>query len=149
MSCDNLKRITQIAIVVRDIEKATAMWSELLGLEKPTIEETEGLELTHMTFRGKPSKGRAKLAFFNLENLVLELIQPVDGASTWQNFLDRHGEGIHHIAFQVENLEETLEKFRKMGIKVEQKGDFKGGCYVYTNPKNELGAIIELLHMHT
>jgi hypothetical protein len=57
LSCDNLKRVTQIAIVVRDIEKASAIWSELLGLEKPPIEETEGLELTHMTFRGKPSKG--------------------------------------------------------------------------------------------
>lgn len=149
MSCGNSKRVTQIAIVVRDIEKASAIWSELLGLEKPTIEETEGLELTHMTFRGKPSKGRAKLAFLNLENLVLELIQPVDGPSTWQDFLDRCSEGIHHIAFQVENLEETLEKFGKMGIKVEQKGDFKGGCYVYTDRKSELGAIVELLHLHT
>ena len=149
MSGDNLKRVTQIAIVVKDIEKTTALWSELLGLKKTKVEETEGLESSHMTFRGKPSKGRAKLVFFSLENLVLELIQPIDGPSTWQDFLDRHGEGIHHIAFQVENLEETLEKFRKVGIKVEQKGDFTGGCYVYTNPKNELGAIIELLHMHT
>lgn len=149
MNNANLKRIIQVAIVVRNIEKATAIWSELLGLKKPSIEETEGLESTHMTFRGKPSKGRAKLAFLNLENIVLELIQPVDGPSTWQDFLDRHGEGIHHIAFQVENLEETLEKFSKMGIKVEQKGDFKEGCYVYTSPKNDLGAIIELLYMHT
>jgi methylmalonyl-CoA epimerase len=141
--------VAQIAIVVRDIEKASAVWSELLGLEKPPIEETEGSELTHMTFRGKPSKGRAKLSFLNLENLELELIQPVDGPSTWQDFLDRCGEGIHHIAFHVDNLEDTLEKFRKMGVSVGQKGDFKGGCYVYTNPKNELGAIIELLRMHT
>jgi catechol 2,3-dioxygenase-like lactoylglutathione lyase family enzyme len=145
---DNLKRVAQIAIVVRDIEKATAIWSELLGLKKPRIEETEDLESTHMTFRGKPSKGRAKLSFLNLENLVLEFIQPVDGPSTWQDFLDRCGEGIHHIAFHVENLEETLEKFTKMGINVEQKGDFKGGCYVYTDRKNDLGAIIELLYMH-
>jgi catechol 2,3-dioxygenase-like lactoylglutathione lyase family enzyme len=135
--------------VVRDIEKASAIWSELLGLEKPIIEETEGLELTHMTFRGKPSKGRARLAFLNLENLVLEFIQPVDGPSTWQDFLDRCGEGIHHIAFQVENINEKLEKFRKMGIKLEQMGDFKGGCYVYTDPKSELRTIIELLHMHS
>ena len=56
MSRDDLKRVTQIAIVVRDIEKASSIWSELLGLEKPIIEETEGLELTHMTFRDKLSK---------------------------------------------------------------------------------------------
>jgi methylmalonyl-CoA epimerase len=149
LSSDNLKRVIQIAIVVRDIERARAIWSELLGVEKQAIQETESWESTHMTFKGKPSKGRAKLTFLNLENLVLEFIQPVDGPSTWQAFLEKHGEGIHHIAFQVENLEETLEKFRKMGVKVEQKGDFKEGCYVYTNPESDLVAIIELLHMHT
>ena len=148
MSCDNLKRVTQIALVVRDIEKATATWSKLLGLKKPSIGETEDLESTHMTFRDKPSKGRAKLAFLNLENIEIELIQPVGGPSTWQDFLDRHGEGIHHIAFRVENLEKTLKKFSRMGVKVEQKGDFEGGCYVYTDPKSELGVIIELLHTH-
>lgn len=146
MSGNNLKRVTQIAIVVRDIEKTIAVWSELLGLEKPKIVETEGSELTHMTFRGKPSDGKAKLAFINMENVVLEFIQPVDGPSTWQDFLEKRGEGIHHIAFNVENLEETLRKFREIGVKPEQNGDFEGGCYVYTDAKSKLGAIIELLH---
>jgi catechol 2,3-dioxygenase-like lactoylglutathione lyase family enzyme len=133
-------------MVVRDIEKTRDFWAKLLGVEKTPIIETEGWELTHMTFRGAPSKGKAKLTFFNLENIVLELIQPVGGPSTWQDFLKKHGEGIHHIAFNVENLDGTLEKFRKMGIGVEQKGDFEGGSYVYINSKSKLGAIIELLH---
>jgi catechol 2,3-dioxygenase-like lactoylglutathione lyase family enzyme len=149
LNYNELRRVTQIAIVVKDIERARAVWAELLGVEEQPIVEIESWESTHMMFRGKPSKGRAKLSFFNLENIVLELIQPIDGPSTWQNFLEKYGEGIHHIAFHVENLEETLEKFRRMGIKVEQKGEFKGGCYVYTNSKSELGAIIELLHMHS
>jgi methylmalonyl-CoA epimerase len=146
---DGLRRVTQIAIVVRDVERARAFWSELLGIEKNPVTETESWESTHMMFRGKPSEGRAKLTFFNLENIVLELIQPVDGPSTWQDFLEKHGEGIHHIAFHVENLDEILEKFRRMGIEMEQKGEFKGGCYVYNNSADKLGAIIELLHMHS
>jgi len=148
LGSNGLKRITQVAMVVRDIEKARDVWAELLGVEKSPIIKTEGWELTHMTFRGAPSEGKAKLTFFNLENIVLELIQPVGGPSTWQDFLERHGEGIHHIAFNVENLDETLEKFKKMGVGVEQKGDFEGGCYVYINSKSKLGAMIELLH-HT
>ena len=44
-----------------------------------------------MTFRGKPSRGRAKLAFFKLENVTIELIQTLGGHSTWQDFLDKHG----------------------------------------------------------
>ena len=146
MSGKNLKRVTQVAIVVRDIEKTTAVWSELLGVEKPKISETEGPESTYMKFRGKPSEGKAKLAFINMENLVLEFIQPVGGPSTWQGFLEKRGEGIHHITFNVENLEETLRKLREIGVKPEQIGDFEGGCYVYTDAKSKLGAIIELLH---
>lgn len=148
MGYNRLRHVAQIAIVVKDIERARAIWAKLLGLEENPIVETESWESTHMTFRGKPSKGRAKLSFFNLENIVLELIQPIGGPSTWQDFLEKCGEGIHHIAFHVENLEETLEKFRRIGIKVEQKGEFEGGCYLYTNSKSELGAIIELLHRH-
>jgi methylmalonyl-CoA epimerase len=149
LSCSDLKRVTHIAVVVGDIEKALAFWSELLGLEKPSITETESWESTHMAFRGKPSKARARLSFLNLENIVLEFIQPVGRPSTWQNFLDRCGEGIHHIAFSVEDVEKTSESLGKAGVKVEQKGDFKGGRYLYTNPKSKLGAIIELLQMHT
>jgi len=101
-----------------------------------------------MAFRGEPSEGRARLAFFNLENIALELIQPIGAPSTWRDFLERCNEGIHHIAFQVDNLEEVLEKFGKIGVDVEQRGEFKGGCYTYTNSKSELGAIVELLHTH-
>lgn len=141
-------RIVQIGIVVKDIEKARAIWSELLNTEQPPITETENWESSHMMFRGRPSKGRAKLSFFKFENIVLEIIQPIDSPSTWQDFLEKFGEGVHHIAFRIENLEETLENFSKIGIKVEQKGEFKGGSYVYTDSKSKLGTMIELLHRH-
>jgi hypothetical protein len=44
-----------------------------------------------MMFRGSPSQGRAKLAFFNLNNIVLEIIEPIGGLSTWSEFLEKHG----------------------------------------------------------
>jgi hypothetical protein len=44
-----------------------------------------------MMFRGSPSQGRAKLAFFNLNNIVLEIIEPIGGLSTWSKFLEKHG----------------------------------------------------------
>ena len=146
---EDFKRIVQIGIVVKDIERARATWAELLGVQEPPIVETEKWESTHMAFRGTPSKARAKLTFFNLENIALELIQPIGDSSTWQDFSEKHGEGIHHIAFNVKNLEGTLEKFNKMKIEVEQKGEYKGGCYVYTDSESKLGAIMELLHCHT
>lgn len=149
MSIEELRTVAQIAIVVRDIERTRAIWADLLGVKEPAIIETEDWESTHMMFKGTPSKGRARLSFFKFENIILELIQPIGGPSTWQSFLEKQGEGIHHIAFQVGNLEETLEKFRELGVGVEQKGEFKGGCYVYTDLRSELGAIIELLHRYS
>jgi len=148
MTDEKFKRVTQICIVVRDIEKARSEWAKLLGVKENPISETEGYEATHATFNGKPTRARAKLTFFPFENIVLELIEPVGGPSTWQQFLDEKGEGLHHIAFQVEDLDGTLEKFRKEGIGVEQKGDYRGGCYTYVDSKTKLGCIIELLHSH-
>lgn len=146
MGGNGLRRVAQIGIVVSDIERARAIWAELLGVEEPPIVETESWESTHMVFRGKPSEGKAKVSFFNLENIVLELIQPIGGPSTWRDSLEKRGGGIHHIAFIVENVEEKLERFSRMGIEVEQKGEFKGGGYVYTDSKSELGATMELLY---
>ena len=140
------KRITQVAIVVKNIEKSRAQWAKLLGVKENPISITEDWEQTHATFRGKPSKAKAKLTFFQLENITLELIEPVGGPSTWQQFGDKRGEGIHHIAFFVEDLDGALETFRKSGVGIEQRGDYKGGCYVYMDSAGKLGGTIELLH---
>jgi methylmalonyl-CoA/ethylmalonyl-CoA epimerase len=148
MATEQFKRMTQVGIVVKDIEKARADWAKLLGVKENPISETEDWEATHASFKGKPSKARAKLTFFQLENIVLELIEPIGKPSTWQEFLDKTGGGLHHIAFNVEDLDGTLEKFSKSGIGVEQKGDYRGGCYTYMGSTGKLGGIIELLHSH-
>jgi len=140
-----MRRVVQIGIVVRDIEKASGIWAKLLGMDVPTPVETETADVTNMTHRGKPSPGRAKLAFFALEDISVELIEPIDGPSTWKDFLDRHGEGIHHIAFNVEDMGRSVESLKGIGIEIEQRGDFTGGCYAYTSPSSVLGVILELL----
>jgi catechol 2,3-dioxygenase-like lactoylglutathione lyase family enzyme len=140
------KNMVQVGLVVSDIEKARALWAKLLGVEEPPIIETEDWESTHMTFRGEASKGKAKLTFFKLDNIVLEIIQPVDGPSTWQNFLEKHGSGIHHVAFVVENVNESTRKLLEIGALEEQKGHFKGGGYMYLDSRRDLGAIVELLY---
>jgi catechol 2,3-dioxygenase-like lactoylglutathione lyase family enzyme len=148
MTNEQFKRMTQVCIVVKDIEKARADWANLLGIKENPIIETEGWEATHATFKGKPTKARAKLTFFHLENIVLEIIEPIGKPSTWQEFLDKTGGGLHHIAFDVVDLDETLKTFSKSGIGVEQKGDHKGGCYTYMDSRGKLGGTIELLYSH-
>ncbi|MBS7649148.1 MAG: VOC family protein [Candidatus Bathyarchaeia archaeon] len=140
------ENVVQIGIIVSDIEKARNSWAKLLGLEPQPIIETDDWELTRMTFRGKPSPGRAKLTFFKLENIVIELIQPIDGPTTWWDFLDKHGNGIHHIAFVTKNVNESIKILSELGAVEEQKGLFRGGGYIYLDARKSLGTILELLY---
>jgi len=131
--------------VVRNIEESVKKWEKFLGVKASQIIETEQLEKTGMKYRGKPSEGRAKLAFLQLENITIELIEPIGGPSTWMDFLEKHGEGVHHIAFNVENMERVKSSLREIGVNIEQEGAFSGGTYAYTSPGSPLGTIIELL----
>ncbi|MBO3832395.1 MAG: VOC family protein [Candidatus Brockarchaeota archaeon] len=139
------RRVTQIGIVVRNIEKSVEAWGKLLGVKASGIVETGPLEETGMKYKGRAAEGRAKLAFLQLENITIELIEPVGGPSTWRDFLEKHGEGVHHIAFNVENMERAENSLRENGVEIEQEGFFTGGAYAYTNPESPLGIIIELL----
>ena len=137
--------ITQIAIVVRDVEKTAAKYAELFGVDTPKWQLTGPLEKTHAEYRGEPTEARAKLAFFRFKNITLELIEPVDGPSTWKEILDTRGEGVHHIAFKVKNTAEKVEKFKELGMSLSQKGDFPGGNYAYIDSMDALKVIIEFL----
>ncbi|MCS7221268.1 MAG: VOC family protein [Anaerolineae bacterium] len=142
--------ITQVAIVVRDIEKTACNYAELFGMEMPPIILTDPEEKAHTRYQGQPTSARAKLAFFRMGSLSLELIEPIGGPSTWQEFLDKHGEGIHHIAFQVQDMDKAVRFLESKGISLVQQGDFTGGCYAYMDATPQLGAIIELLvHDHS
>lgn len=138
--------MTQVAIIVRDIEHAAKKYAELFGLPAPAIIETAGFDQARTQYRGRPTEGRAKLAFFDMGSLKLELIQPLGGPSTWQEFLDQHGEGIHHIAFEVKGMDDVLVRLESHGIPTVQRGDYKGGRYAYVDGQPAgLGAVIELL----
>ena len=138
-------KITQIGVVVKDIEKSSRAYAELLGLDVPQWELTDPVEKSHTEYHGKPSKARAKLAFFQLGNIVIELIEPVGGPSTWQEYLETKGEGVHHIAFEVKDMEKKIAGLKALGIPLIQRGDYTGGCYSYLDGGPKLGVILELL----
>lgn len=137
--------VTQIGLVVKDIEKASEKWAAILGFsEIPQPIITDGFNKANTHFKGKPTEAQAKLAFFRLENITIELIEPVGKKSTWYEHLKKHGEGFHHIAFNVEGMEKNIVYLENRGGKLEQKGDFTGGSYSYVDMP-ELGIIFELL----
>ncbi|WP_062305484.1 VOC family protein [Alicyclobacillus sendaiensis] len=139
------RRVAQIGIVVRDIEAASAAWARLLGCEVPKWHWTEAYEEARTEYEGQPTPARAKLAFFRLENLDIELIEPDDQPSTWRAWLDEHGEGVHHVAFEVNDMAAHTEALTQAGLRLIQRGEYTGGRYAYFDGASSARAVIELL----
>jgi methylmalonyl-CoA/ethylmalonyl-CoA epimerase len=137
--------VTQIGIVVRDVERTARAYADVLGMPVPPVTITAPLEIAHTQYDGQPSPAQAKLCFFNLGQVSLELIEPIGAPSTWQDFLDKHGDGVHHIAFQIQGMDERLQYLQGQGISLIQRGDYTGGRYAYTDAEDSLAVNLELL----
>ena len=137
--------VCQIGLVVRDIEKSAHVYADLFGVDVPEWSMTDTMDKAHTRYRGEPTEARAKLAFFRHGDISLELIEPVGGPSTWQEHLDTKGEGVHHIAFRIQGMDEQIEILERKGMPLVQRGDYTGGCYAYIDSAPQLGVILELL----
>lgn len=141
----NTNVVAQIGVVVKDIEKTSQAIADFFGMDKPEIIMTPSREKAKTVFRGQPTEARAKLAFFQLGNLQLELIEPDREPSTWKEFLDERGEGVHHLAFRITGMKEKIERLNKNGIPLIQSGEYPGGRYAYLDAGDVLRMIIELV----
>ena len=141
-------KIVQIAIVCENIERCADRWSKLLDQPAPPIRTTKPGREVGVVYRGDPSDGQVKLTFFKTGEAVLELMEPVGEDTHWKEHLDKFGEGVHHIAFQVQDLEKTIRSFEQQGMGVIHRGRYDGdnGDYVYMDTKDHLGVTVELLH---
>ena len=137
--------ITQVGLVVRDIEAKARAWAEVLGLPVPEIMVTDTYDRAQTEYKGNPSHARAKLAFFHLGQVDLELIEPIGEPSTWQDQLDEHGDSLHHIAFEIKGMPDKVAYLEAKGLPLVQRGEYPGGRYAYVNGNVQLGTILELL----
>ena len=143
-----MEKVIQIAIVVKDIEEAAKRWAELLGKPVPEIRTTRPGNEVKVIYRGKPSNGQVKLTFFALGQVVIELLEPISGGTSWQEFMDEKGEGVQHIGFQVVDPEKTSAELEKAGYPIFHQGryDTDDGTYIYLDTQDALGVVVELLH---
>jgi len=139
-------KVAQIGIIVKDIEKTAKDYADFLGLPMPAISQTAGFEESQAMYRGKPCDSTAKLAFLNVgEGIDIELIQPDEKPSTWREFLDEKGEGVHHIAFWIKDTKGKTKKLETMGIPLVQSGEWGTGRYGYFDAMDSLKLVIETL----
>ncbi|CAG0973101.1 methylmalonyl-CoA/ethylmalonyl-CoA epimerase [Anaerolineales bacterium] len=137
--------VTQIGIIVRNLEETAQAWANLLGVPIPEIIVTDPAELARTEYQGRSTPARAKLAFLPLGQVTLELIEPIGEPSTWNDQLVQHGQSLHHIAFEIKGMTQQITILAEHGLPLVQRGEYQGGRYAYLDGQQQYGTIVELL----
>ncbi len=138
------RKIMQVGIVVKDLDKALKQYYEVFGVGPWDIYKYAPPEMKECTYRGKPSEWSILAAFTWAGKMQLELIQPLKGPNIYYEHLEKKGEGLHHIKAYVDNSREVIEDFKKKGISVIQSGRFGKGEFYYFNTEPTLGITFEI-----
>ncbi|RYD80164.1 MAG: methylmalonyl-CoA epimerase [Sphingobacteriales bacterium] len=127
------RKIEHIGIAVKDLESANNMFSQLaeIGLLKMESVESEGV----------------KVSFFQVGETKIEFLQATNPESPIAKFIEKNGEGIHHIAFDVENVGEELEKLQEKGFKLIHAKPKEGAdnkLIAFLHPQSTHRVLVEL-----
>ncbi len=149
MSCP-LKNtnLVQIGFIVRDIEKTKQEFARFFDVPVPPTVNSGEYAVTKTEYRGEPApKAQCQMTFFYFGDLQMELIQPNEEPSAWREYLEEHGEGIHHLAFQVNGMLVNIENCEEWGMKLVQKGEYRrgNGRYAFLDATDSLKMFVELL----
>jgi methylmalonyl-CoA/ethylmalonyl-CoA epimerase len=131
-----IKRIHHVAILVEDIEAALGFWRDILGIEPATVIDT-------------PQEA-ARIAFLPVAQTEIELVQPTTADSGLSRFLERHGPGMHHICFEVTDLQGTLDRLKSRGVQLindQPRLGEDGRWYAFIHPKSAGGVLVELYEL--
>lgn len=128
-----LTRIDHIGIAVSSISDALAFFEQALGVRLDHIGEEEG--------------GRTKVAFLPVGSSDVELVEPQEQDSGLGKFLAKRGEGVHHICFEVDDIETALSRLKENGAQLIDelpRTNAQGMKYAFIHPKSAHGVLIEL-----
>lgn len=129
----NLSHIEHIGIAVKSLEQAIPYYENILGLKCYAVEEVKDQKV--------------KTAFFKIGQTKLELLESTDPEGPVGKFIEKKGEGVHHIAFATTGLQEALNEVEEKGIRLIDKVPRKGaeGLNIgFLHPKYTLGVLTEL-----
>jgi hypothetical protein len=140
--------ILQVCVVVRDVEKAVRHFEELLGIGPFAIYSVSSDDMPGVVYRGLAGDYKVKVAMTKVGGGVIELIENVRGKNIYTEFLEKHGEGIHHIGLVTEDFESIFKNFANRGLKPSLDGPIVGktmGRFTYFDTEPHVGGILELL----
>ena len=133
-----IKNIDHLGIAVRSLDEAISYYEQALGLSCSGREEV-------------PSQ-KVRTAFFTTGDVHLELLEPTSADSPIAKFLEKHGEGLHHVAFATNDIMEQLQQASKAGCRLLQETPLEGAggkLTAFLHPKSTHGVLTELCSMKT
>ena len=125
--------IEHIGIAVKNLDEAIPFYENVFGLECYAVEEV--------------ADQKVKTAFFKVGDTKIELLEPTDEEGPIGKYIEKKGEGIHHMAFAVEGLDEKLKKAEEQGVRLIDKQSRKGAeglNIAFLHPKSTFGVLTEL-----
>ena len=125
--------VDHIGIAVKSIDEALKLWEEVLGIKCTGREEVE--------------EQKVVTAFLPLGDTEIELLEPTSPESPVSKFIEKRGEGIHHLALRVENIEAALEELNGKGIRLideEPRCGAGGAKIAFIHPKAAGGVLLEI-----
>lgn len=129
-----LKRVEHIALAVADLDAAVSLYSDLWGVE--------------VTHRERVEDQGVEEAMLRVGDTYLQLLGSTGPDTTVARFLEKRGEGLHHIAFEVEDLEAALAELKAKGVRLIDEAPRRGGrghMVAFVHPKASHGLLIELI----
>ena len=129
----SFSRVHHVAIVVRDLDGALAMYRDTLGLPVELVLPIESDGVT--------------IAFLSVGESKIELVQPTDPGTGVARFLDKKGEGFHHVCFETPDVDATLAELAERGVELIDAEARKGaeGPVAFLHPRSCNGVLVELI----
>lgn len=128
-----VKALHHVGIAVRSIEDQHSFYEDTLGAEFEGIEEL--------------ANEKVRVAFFKFNDVRLELLEPTDPSSTIAKFLENRGEGLHHLAFTVESIQDRITELKQSGLKMIDETPRAGAHHMqiaFLHPQSTFGVLTEL-----
>ncbi len=148
LSKSTFSRLAHIGIVVRNMDKTIKRLESLgIGPFKPFDPASFPPLVGKLKFRGKPFDIDNITMTAKMGNIELEMFEPHEKESPWTEFLETKGEGIHHMAFIVDNLEKEVNKLTKQGATILLGSEWLGGGGAVYLDFNTGGIIVELMQL--
>ena len=144
-----LREMRHVCLAVKDVEKTAEAFSSIFGIGPFRITFYKSPP-TKATVHGKPQGYRLKFAHAKAGSVEIELVETLEGKTAIDEFIERHGEGIHHLAFECDPpIDDEIRKWKRLGIETLQidknlSDDPKYG-WAYMDTEKLLGCILEIM----